>query len=63
MNLHDLRLAQACFSVADVIEGRKQLNKLRAAKIDSSSLSVAETWTETKISPEKSGCHFVSICN
>jgi len=31
MNLHDLRQAQASFSVADAIEGRKQLNKLRAA--------------------------------
>lgn len=31
MNLHDLRQAQASFSVADAIEGRKQLYKLRTA--------------------------------
>lgn len=31
MNLHDLRQAQASFSVAEAIQGRKQLNKLRVA--------------------------------
>lgn len=38
MNLHDLRQAQASFSVADTIEGRKQLNKLRAAFVKDFSL-------------------------
>jgi hypothetical protein len=38
MNLHDLRQAQASFSVADAIEGRKKLNKLRAAFVKDFSL-------------------------
>lgn len=38
MNLHDLRQAQASFSVAEAIEGRKQLNKLRAAFVKEFSL-------------------------
>lgn len=38
MNLHDLRQAQSSFSVADAIEGRKTLNKLRAAFVKDFSL-------------------------
>lgn len=38
MNLHDLRQAQASFSVADAIESRKQLNKLRIAFVKEFSL-------------------------
>lgn len=38
MNLHNLRQAQASFSVADAIEGRKQLNKLRIAFVKDFSL-------------------------
>ena len=38
MNLHDLRQAQSSFSVVDAIEGRKQLNKLRAAFVKEFSL-------------------------
>lgn len=38
MNIHDLRQAQAGFSVSDAIEGRKQLNKLRAEFVKDFSL-------------------------
>ena len=38
MNLHDLRQAQASFSVDDAIESRKQLIRLRIAFVKNFSL-------------------------
>lgn len=59
MNLHDLRQAQASFSVADAIEGRKQLNKLRAAFVKEFSIKHI---AEMKIDDYVEGKNKQSFC-
>lgn len=60
MNLHDLRQAQASFSVADAIEGRKQLNKLRVAFVKEFSIKhIAQMKIDDCVEGKQNKDHFV----